>query len=103
MRDSLPRASIIALINCAFLSVWSTYEDTINDDNMKLKGVAEDCYYDEMEGYIDSDGKPCFDEMKIWNNVWDRSIRGWLFSGIITMLAIVRVKQPKVAKLWEEE
>jgi len=103
MRDSLPRASIIALIICALLAVWSTYEVTMNDDNLKFKGVAEDCDDDEMEGYIDSDGKPCFDEMKIWNNVWDRSIRGWLFSGLIAMLAIVRVQQTNVTDLWEEE
>ena len=75
----------------------------MNDDNLKFKGVAEDCDDDETEGYIDSHGKPCFDEMKIWNNVWDRSIRGWLFSGLIAMLAIVRVQQTNVTDLWEEE
>ena len=56
-----------------------------------------------MEGYVDSEGKSCFVEMNIWDNVWDRSIRGWLFSGIVAMLAIVKVPQPKVAGLWEEE
>ena len=85
------------------LAVWSTYEVTMNEENLKFKGVAEDCQYDSMEGYVDSEGKSCFVEMNIWDNVWDRSIRGWLFSGIVAMLAIVKVPQPKVAGLWEEE
>ena len=103
MRESLPKASVIALVICALLAVWSTYEVTMNEENLKFKGVAEDCQYDPMEGYVDSEGKSCFVEMNIWDNVWDRSIRGWLFSGIIAMLAIVKVPQPKVADMWEEE
>ena len=103
MRESLPKASVIVLVICALLAVWSTYEVTMNEENLKFKGVAEDCQYDSMEGYVDSEGKSCFVEMNIWDNVWDRSIRGWLFSGIVAMLAIVKAPQPKVAGLWEEE
>ena len=102
MRDSLPKGSVIALIICALLAVWSTYEVTLNDDNLKFKGVAEDCYDDEILGYIDSDGRPCFDEMKIWDNVWDRSIRGWLVAVLVGIIAIVKVK-PEVNDLTEEE
>jgi exosortase/archaeosortase family protein len=102
MRDTLPRGSVIALIICAILAVWSTYEVTMNDENLRFKGVAEDCEYDTLDGYIDSEGTPCFDEMNIWNNVWDRTIRGWLFAGLIGAIAIVRIK-PEVKDLGEEE
>ena len=102
VRNSLPKVSLIALFLCALLAIWSTYEVALNDDNLKFKGVAEDCRYDDMDGYIDSEGTPCFDEMKIWNNVWDRSVRCWFFAGVIGMISIVRIK-PEVTGIQEEE
>ena len=92
VRKSLPKASVVALTICVLLAVWSTYEVALNDENLKFKGIAQDCHYNEDEGYIDSDGLECHDEMKIWENVWDRSIRGWLFAGSIGMIAILRIK-----------
>ena len=102
VRNTLSKISLIALAFCALLAIWSTYEVAINDDNLKFKGIAEDCRYDDMDGYIDSNGAPCFEQMKIWDNVWDRSVRGWFFAGLIGMISIVRIK-PEFAELQEEE
>ena len=102
VRNTLPKISLIALSLCALLAIWSTYEVAINDENLKFKGVAEDCRYDDMDGYIDSNGAPCFEQMKIWDNVWDRSVRGWFFAGLIGMISIVKIKS-EVAELKEEE
>ena len=96
LRDSLPRISVIILILAGILAIWSTYEVTLNDDNLKFKGLAEDCHFDEDDGWKGSDGGQCYDEMEIWENVSDRTIRSWIFSGFLVLSAIVRIEPENI-------
>ena len=91
LRDSLPRISVIILILAATLAIWSTYEVTLNDENLQFKGQAEDCHFNDDDGWVDSDGGQCYDEMEIWENVSERTIRTWIFSGFLVLFAIVRI------------
>ena len=86
MRDSLPKASVVTLIFCALIAIWATHEVTMNEENLQFKAAADEC-----------EGSECLDdEAEIWNNVWDRTVRMWLFSGIIAGLAIVKVEPPSI-------
>lgn len=82
MRDTLPTASVVTLIFCAIIAIWATHEVTMNDDNLQFKATAEECEGSECQN----------DEAKIWSNVWDRSVRLWLFSGLLSAFAIVKVE-----------
>ena len=92
LRETLPRASIIALVFAALIAVWGTHEVTMNDENQKFKAIAEECEGDDCEN----------NDAKVWPNVWDRSVRGWIFAATIGLLAIVKVKS-KESDLCEEE
>ncbi len=54
----------------------------MNDENLQFKAIAEECEGSECQN----------DDAKIWPNVWDRSVRLWLFAGIISIFAILRVE-----------
>jgi len=96
LRDSLPRISVIILILAATLAIWSTYEVTLNDENLKFKGQAEDCHFDDGDGWMDSDGGQCYEEMEIWENVSERTIRYWIFSCILVLSAILRIEPENI-------
>ena len=81
IRESLPRTSVVTLILCAVIAMWATHEVTMNEENLQFKAVSEQCEGSECQN----------DEAKIWSNVWDRSIRWWLFSGIVTGMAVINV------------
>ena len=55
---------------------------TLNDQNLQFKAIAEECEGSECQN----------DEAEIWTNVWDRTVRMWLFSGAIAGLAIVKIE-----------
>jgi len=81
VRESLPRTSVVALVLCAILAIWATHEVTMDAENLQFKAAAEECEDSECEN----------DEAKIWSNVWDRSVRWWLFSAAGAGLAILNV------------
>lgn len=99
IRDSLPRLSVAILIFSAVLAVWSTHEVTLNDHNMELKAGAEECYYDTEEKMWTPEF--CTDDKMMWEDVWGKSIRGWLFAGIFSLMAIVTIEP--LAEPCEEE
>ena len=98
LKDSLSRLSIVVLVLSAILAVWATHEAAIDDHNMELKAAAQDCHYDTDEKLW----KPefCTDDKMMWEDVWGRAVRGWLFAGLFSTLAIVTF-EPKETQ--EEE
>ena len=82
IRDSLPKASVMALILCALVAIWATHEVTMNEENLQFKAIAEEC-----EGFECQDN-----DAKIWTNVWDRTVRMWLFSVALAGFAIVKIE-----------
>ncbi|MDG1525556.1 MAG: hypothetical protein P8Q90_05765, partial [Candidatus Thalassarchaeaceae archaeon] len=91
LREVLPRTSIVALLFCAMIAIWATHEVTMNDDNLQFKAIAEECEGSECQN----------DDAKIWPNVWDRTVRMWLFAGMVATFAILKV-QPQ-GDVGEEE
>jgi hypothetical protein len=81
-RESLPRASIVALIFAAIIAVWATHEVTLNDDNQKFKAITEECEGDDCQS----------NDAKVWPNIWGRTIRLWLFSSIIGAISILKIQ-----------
>ena len=98
LKDSLSRLSIVVLVLSAILAVWATHEAAIDDHNMELKVAAQECHYDTEEKLW----KPefCTDDKMMWEDVWGRAVRGWLFAGLFSTLAIVTF-EPKETQ--EEE
>ena len=82
VRERLPRASVITLIICALVAIWATHEVTMNDQNLQFKATAEECEGSECQN----------DDAKIWPNVWGRSVRMWIFAGIISAFAILKIE-----------
>ena len=87
LKDSLSRLSIVVLVLSAILAVWATHEAAIDDHNMELKAAAQGCHYDTEEKLW----KPefCTDDKMMWEDVWGRAVRGWLFAGLFSTLAVV--------------
>tara|TARA_B110000438_G_C15810890_1_gene649579 strand:- start:1782 stop:2741 length:960 start_codon:yes stop_codon:yes gene_type:complete len=82
IRETLPTASIVTLIICALIAIWATHEVTMKDENLHFKTISEEC-----------EGAECrTDAAEIWPNAWDRSVRLWLFSGIISGMAILKIE-----------
>ncbi len=81
-RESLPRASIVALIFAALIAVWATHEVTLNDDNQKFKAITEECEGDDCQS----------NDAKVWPNIWGRTIRLWMFSSIIGAISILKIQ-----------
>ena len=90
IRDSLPRLSVAILVLSAILAIWATHEATLNGHNMELKAAAEDCYYDTDQNMWTPEY--CTDDKMMWEDVWGKSIRGWLFAGIFSLMAIVVIE-----------
>ena len=90
IRDSLPRLSVAILILSAILAIWATHEATLDERNMELKAAAEDCYYDTDQNMWTPEY--CTDDKMMWEDVWGKSIRGWLFAGIFSLMAIVAIE-----------
>ncbi len=99
IRDSLPRLSIAVLIFSAILAVWATHEATLDEHNMELKAGAEECHYDTEQNMWTPEY--CTDDKRMWEDVWGKSIRGWLFAGIFSLMAIVTIEP--LAEPSEEE
>ncbi len=92
LRGSLPKASLVALTFCVLLAIWSTHEVALNEDNLQFKAITEECEGGDCEN----------NDAKVWPNVWDRSVRGWIIAATIGLLAIVKIK-PEESDLCEEE
>ena len=99
IRDSLPKLSVATLILCAILAIWATHEATLNDHNMELKAAAEDCFYDTEQNMWTPEY--CTDDKMMWEDVWGKSIRGWLFAGVFALMAIVTIEP--ISESSEEE
>ena len=91
LRETLPRASIIALVFAALIAVWGTHEVTLNDENQKFKAIADECEGDDCEN----------NDAKVWPNIWGRTMRLWLFSGIVSAISILKI-QPLQSTIEEE-
>jgi hypothetical protein len=66
---------------------------------MELKAGAEECHYDTEEKMWTPEF--CTDDKMMWEDVWGKSIRGWLFAGIFSLMAIVTIEP--LADQCEEE
>ena len=90
-RETLPNFSIAILIISAILAVWATHEVALDSENLEIKAIAEDCHYVSHEGWTDSSGSEnnCYPYLNLWDDVWGRSVRGWLFAGIFSAMAII--------------
>ena len=92
-RETLPNFSVAILIFAAILAVWATHEVALDSENLEMKAIAEDCHYVDNEGWTDSSGSEnCYAYRNLWDDVWGRSVRGWLFAGIFTAIAIVTIE-----------
>ncbi len=67
------------------VAIWATHEVTINDQNLQFKAIAEECEGSECQN----------DDAKIWPNIWDRTVRMWIFSGVISAFAILKIQPLK--------
>jgi|ETNmetMinimDraft_4_1059912.scaffolds.fasta_scaffold15199_3 exosortase/archaeosortase family protein len=102
-RESLPKLSIAILIFAGILAVWATHAVTLDDENMEIKAIAEDCNYVDDKWTDSSGGDTCYPFKNMWDDVWGRTIRGWLFAGIFSAMAIITIHPENDGMMDSEE
>jgi hypothetical protein len=87
------------LILSSILAIWATHEATLNETNMELKAGAEGCHYDTEQKMWTPEY--CTDDKRMWEDVWGRSVRGWIFAGMFSAMAIITI-EPSIEEREEE-